>query len=85
VVPAGVVPVDLVVAGHDRAGLRALDRDLEGEQVRLAMRDRVDDRVQPVAVGFVAVERVVLKRRDDALTLDAVDGLGAEEGASDGM
>src|SRR5262249_22098658 len=29
--PAGVVAVDLVVGAHDRAGLRALDGDLEGE------------------------------------------------------
>jgi hypothetical protein len=40
------------------------------------VRVRVDDCVQPVAVGLVAVERVVLERRDDALALDAVDGLG---------
>jgi hypothetical protein len=37
------------------------------------MRGRVDDRVEPVAVGLVAVERVVLERRNDTLALDAVE------------
>jgi hypothetical protein len=46
---------------------------LEHEQVRLAGRRQVDDRVQPVAIGLVVVERIVLERRDDALALDAVD------------
>src|SRR5262245_52654749 len=49
------------------------------------MRSRIDDRVEPVAVGLVAVEREVLERRDDALALDAVDGLGAEDGAEPGV
>jgi len=53
---ARVIAVDHVVAGHHRAGLRALDGDLERQQVGLAMRGRVDDRVQPVAVDLVAVE-----------------------------
>jgi hypothetical protein len=81
VVAADWVAVDFVVATHDRAGLRALDRDLEREQVGLAVRGGVDDRVQPVAIGLVVVERIVLERRDDALALDAVDGLGAEDSA----
>jgi hypothetical protein len=72
-IPGGVLAVDRVVATHDGAGLRALDRDVEGEQVRLAVRVRVDGCVEPVAVGLVAVERVVLECRDDALALDAVD------------
>src|SRR5215471_17113352 len=84
-VSAGVLAVDLVVTAHDRAGLRALDRDLEREQVALPVRSRVDYRVEPVAVGLVAVERVVLERRDDALALDTVDGLGAEDGAEPGI
>jgi hypothetical protein len=49
------------------------------------MRGGIDDGVEPVAVGLVAVERVVLERRDDALALDAVDGLGAEDGAEPGI
>jgi hypothetical protein len=40
--------------------MRAFDGDLEGEQIALAMRDGIDDRVQPVAIGLVAVEREVL-------------------------
>jgi hypothetical protein len=43
---------------------------------------RVDDRVEPVTVGLVAVEAEVLERRDDALALDAVHrrrGQGAGE------
>src|SRR5262245_9548584 len=40
----------------------------------------MDDRVQPVTVRLVAVERVVLERRDDALALDPVDRFGAEDG-----
>src|SRR5262249_29159982 len=81
VISASVLAVDPVVAAHDRAGLRALDRDLECEQVGLAVGRGIDDRIEPVAVGLVAVERVVLERGDDALALDAVDGLGAEDGA----
>lgn len=41
---------------------------------------RVDNRVQPVAVSLVAVERVVLNRRDHALALDPVGRLGGEHG-----
>jgi hypothetical protein len=67
-VSARILTIDLVVAAHDRAWLRALDRDLEGEQVGLAVRVGIDDRVQPVAVGLVAVERVVLERRDHYAT-----------------
>ena len=74
-VAARVLAVDLVVAGHDRARLRALDRDLERQQVGLAVGGGVDPRVQPVAVGLVAVEREVLDRRDHALALDAADRL----------
>ena len=77
-VAAGVVAVNLVVAGHHRAWLRTLDRDLERQQVGFTMRSRVNDRVQPVAVGLVAVERVVLDRRDHSFALDAVDRLGGE-------
>src|SRR5262245_49903553 len=84
-VAARVLAVDLVVAAHDRAGLRALDRNLKREQVRLAMRVRIDDRVEPVAVGLVAVQRVVLERRYDAFALDSSDGLGAEHGTDPGV
>ncbi len=42
-VAAGVLTIDLVVAGHDRAGLRVLNRDLEGMQIRLAMRVGIDN------------------------------------------
>src|SRR5262245_6185851 len=83
IVAAGVLAVDLVVAAHNGTGVRALDRDLEGEQVGLAVRVGFDDRVQPVPVGLVAVERVMLERRDDTLALDAVDGLRAEHGAEE--
>lgn len=82
-VPASILAVDLVVAAHDRAGLRTLDRDLECEQVGLAVRRRVDDRVQPVPVGLVAVERIVLERRDDTLALDAAYRPGAEDGGEE--
>ena len=60
-------------------GCGALDRDLERQQIGLAVRGRIDDRIEPMAVGLVAVEREVLERRDDALALDAIDGLGAED------
>src|SRR5690606_2504565 len=85
VVPAGILAIDLVVPGHDRTGLRAFDCDLEGEQVGLAVRVRVDDRVEPVTVGLVAVEREVLERRDHLLALDAVDLRGDEDGAQVGI
>src|SRR5262245_9201067 len=77
-VAAGVFSVDLVVSTHNRARLRALDRDLESKQIGLAVRVGIDDRVQPMTVGFVAVQRVVLERRDDALALDSIDGFGAK-------
>src|SRR5690606_28229676 len=80
-VAAGVLAVDLVVARHDRAGLGALDGDLEREQVRLAGRRRIDDRIQPVSVRLVAVQAIMLERRDDALALNSVDGLRAQHGA----
>src|SRR5262245_56442747 len=38
------------------------------------MRCRSNDCVEPMAVGFVAVQREVLESRDDALALNAVDG-----------
>ena len=40
------------------------------------MRGRVDDRVQPVPVRLVAVQAVVLDRRDHLLRLDPVDRRG---------
>lgn len=85
VIAADVLAVDLVVAAHDRAGLRALDRDLEGEQVELAVRNVINDRILPVAICLVAVERVVLERRDNTLALDTVDLLGCENGAEIGI
>lgn len=72
-VRGGVVAVDLVVGRHHRAGLGPLDGDLEGQQVRFAVRVGIDDGVQPVPVGFIAVQRIVLGRRDDTLPLDADD------------
>ena len=77
-VGGGVIAVDLVVRGHHGAGLRPLDGDLEGQQVRFAMCVGVDDRVQPVPVGLVAVQRVVLDRRDDTLLLYPIDRLGGD-------
>jgi hypothetical protein len=38
----------------------------------------VDEGVEPVPVGFVAVQRVVLDGRDHALGLDAADRLGSK-------
>src|SRR5262249_17445180 len=63
------------------ARLRPLDGDLERQQVRLAMRSWIDERVQPVPIRLVAVERVVLDRRDHTLTLDRVDRLRDEASA----
>jgi hypothetical protein len=80
-VVAGIVAVDLVVAAHDRTRLRPLDRDFEREQVGLSVRNRVDDRVQPVAVGFVDISGVVLDRRDEPFALRSVDRFGSEDGA----
>ena len=80
-VGARVVAVDLVVGGHDRAGLAAFDGDLEREQVGFAMGGRIDERVEPVAVGLVAVQREVLDRRDHALALDPGDRLAGEHAA----
>src|SRR5690606_24291042 len=80
-IAAGGLAIDLVVPAHDRARLRTLDRDLECEQVGLAMRHRVDDRIEPMTIRLVAVERIVLERRDDALTLNAVHLLSREHRA----
>src|SRR5690606_33758755 len=54
-------------------------------QVGLTMRGGVDDRVEPVTVGLVAVQREVLERRHHALALDAVDLCGREDGAEIGV
>ena len=62
-------------------GCAALDGDLEREQVGLAVRGRIDERVEPVAVGLVAVQREVLDRRDHALALDPGDRLAGEHAA----
>ena len=72
-VGACVVTVDPVVGGHHGARVGAFDGQLEGEQVGLAVRRRVDDRIEPMAVGLVAVEREVLDRRDHPLALNALD------------
>ncbi len=81
VVRRGVVTVDLVVGRHHGAGLCPLDGDLEGQQVGFAVRVGIDDRVQPVPVGLVAVQRVVLDRRDHTLRLYPVDRLRGHRGA----
>src|SRR4051794_36326912 len=47
------------------------------------MRGRVDNCVQPVTVGLVAIERIVLDRRDHALELDTVDGLRGQRRADE--
>ena len=67
--------IDPVGAARERARLRALDRALKREQIGFAMRDRLDDGVEPECVGFVAIERDVLEHRDDALRLRADDRL----------
>ena len=45
------------------------------------MGGRIDERVEPVAVGLVAVQREVLDRRDHALALDPGDRLAGEHAA----
>src|SRR5262249_1646179 len=81
VIAAGVLPVNLVVSAHDRARLRSLYGDLEGQQVRFSVCIRVDDRVKPMAVCFVAIEREVLEVRAPTPPLDAVYLLGCHDGA----
>ncbi len=81
VVAAVVRSIDPVGAARERARLRALDRALKREQIGFAMRDRLDDGVEPECFGFVAIERDVLEHRDDALRLRADDRLGRDDGA----
>jgi len=66
-----VVAIDLVAGTHDCAGLATLDRELEREQVGLAMRGRIDDRVEPELVELVGVQRKMLQQRHHALGLRA--------------
>lgn len=80
VVAGSVISVDLVVRRHHGAGLRPLDDDLERQQVRLAVRVGIDDRVQPVPIGFVAVQREVFRRRNDTLLLNPDDRLRGHRG-----
>ena len=79
VIAARIDSIDLVVGAHDGAGLGTLDRDLECEQIRLAMRRRIDHRIDPFAMGLVAIQREVLDGGNHTLTLDTIDELGAEQ------
>ena len=70
---AGVDAVHLVVGAHHRAGIGALDGDLEREEVRHARGVGRDARVVIVAAGLEIVQGVMLDRRDDRIGLDAGD------------
>ena len=69
------LPAEPVVGGHERQRARA-DGLLEGGEVDLAERPLVDDRVDPAAVPFLVVQRVVLHARRDVVVLDAAHHLG---------
>ena len=68
----GVFPVDLVVRGHDGAGLRLVDRHLEPRQVDLAERPLIHDGVHGHAALLLGVHGEVLDAGIDALALDAL-------------
>ena len=70
---AGVVAVHAVVRAHHRAGVAALDRELEGEQVGHSRRRGVDLRIVAFAAGLQIVQRIMLGGRDDVVRLDAGD------------
>ncbi len=84
-VRGGVVAVDFVVGGHHRAGPATFYRELEGQQVGFAVRVGVDQGVQPVPIGLVAVQREVLGRADDTVLLDSGDLFGGHGGAEQGI
>ncbi|CAH0226447.1 hypothetical protein SRABI128_02328 [Microbacterium sp. Bi128] len=71
--------VDRVVRAHDRPRA-GLDRALERRQVQLAQRALVHVDVDGEAVGLGVVGDVVLRRRRDAVVLEAADVGGRELG-----
>ena len=79
VVLARVHAVDLVVGAHHGPRPRLGHDSLEGAEVHLPQRARVDVGADPQPVGLLAVDREVLERRADVPALQAVDPRGRED------
>ena len=63
--------VDLIVRTHDRPWLTLLDRDLEREQVRHPRGIAIDDCIVPVAARLKVVHRIMFRRGNHVVRLDA--------------
>ena len=66
-------PVDVVVGGHDRPGVRIGHADLEWQQIELAERGLGNPHVHCAPLGFRLVCDKVLHTRSNPVALDAPD------------
>ena len=82
IVLAGIDIVDTIIGAHHRAGVAALDGDLEGEQVAFAHRGVREVGAHRHAAGFLVVQGEMLDRRDDVEVLGAANGF-ARHGAGE--
>ncbi|MNC25724.1 hypothetical protein D3C75_738230 [compost metagenome] len=55
-ITTGIFAVYLVVGTHDRSGLGQFYRHLESQKIRLSMFSRIDHGIEPMPVGFVAIQ-----------------------------
>ena len=78
VAAAGKGPVEVVVGAHHRAGIAALDGDLEGQQVAFARRGFGDVHADGALLGLLGVQRIMLDGGHHMLVLDAADGFARQ-------